>query len=242
MQKRRLILFSILFGSLFIATLTTVCSGDEGIMTARRHKMVDNSIAGAGIVQKEVLSAMRTVPRHLFVSPMQRHNAYKNRPLPIDHDQTISQPYIVALMTELLELDSNSVVLEVGTGSGYQAAILSVIADKVYTIEYIEALGLQAKKRLADLGYDNVEVKIGDGYVGWPEHQPFDAIIVTAAPDHIPEPLIEQLKPGGRLVIPVGATSRNQELLLVEKCLEGKLRKRRVIPVRFVPFLGENVK
>jgi len=219
-----------------------VWSGSDGLMKVRRHEMVHDHIVGGGIVQKEVLYAMRTVPRHLFVDLAHQHNAYKNRPLKIGHDQTISQPFIVAFMTELLKLDKNSVVLEVGTGSGYQAAILSVIADKVYTIEYIEALGLQAKKRLADLGYNNVEVKIGDGYKGWPEHQPFDAIIVTAAPDRIPKPLMDQLKPGGRLVIPVGAITSTQELILVEKDLEGKLWKSQVAPVQFVPFLGENVK
>ena len=241
MHKKRLITFSILFALLFIAILIMARSGDDGSMETRRHKMVHDHIVRTGIVQKEVLHAMRTVPRHLFVDSAQQHNAYKNRPLKIGHGQTISQPFIVAFMTELLKLDKDSVVLEVGTGSGYQAAILSVIADKVYTIEYIEALGLQAKKRLADLGYDNVKVKIGDGYKGWSEHQPFDAIIVTAAPDHIPKPLIDQLKLGGRLVIPVGETASNQELFLVEKDLKGKLRRSQIAPVRFVPFLGDNV-
>ena len=206
------------------------------------NEMVQKYIAGAGIKQNEVLQAMRTVPRHLFVSSVHRRNAYENRPLPIGHGQTISQPFIVAFMTELAKLDNNSVVLEIGTGSGYQAAVLSVIAKQVYTIEYIEPLGLQAKKRLAELGYDNVEVKIGDGYKGLPEHQPFDAILVTAAPDHIPKPLMDQLKPGGRLIIPIGKTANNQELLLIEKDIEGNLWKTQIIPVRFVPFLGENVK
>ena len=242
MQKRK---SWVIFVGLTVLLLLSVVAvrllkkPDNTQMTAERHMMVERYIAKHGIVQSEVLQAMRNVPRHLFVDSGYQRNAYENRPLPIGHGQTISQPLIVAYMTELARVDENSTVLEIGTGSGYQAAILSVIVRKVYSIEYIEPLGLQAKKRLADLGYDNVEVKIGDGYEGWPEHQPFDAIIVTAAPNHVPKPLIDQLKEGGRLIIPVGKTANSQELLLIEKDSEGKVWKSEIIPVRFVPFLGD---
>jgi len=200
--------------------------------------MVSHYIEAANIDQESVLTAMRTVPRHLFVPAYQRPFAYENRALSIGHKQTISQPYVVALMTLLADVDESETVLEIGTGSGYQAAVLAEIAKEVYTIEYLEPLGLDAKKRLEDLGYNNVSVKIGDGYKGWPEHQPFDAIVVTAAIDHIPQPLIDQLNVGGHLVIPVGEMSATQELLLLEKNQEGQISEHKIIPVRFVPFLG----
>jgi protein-L-isoaspartate(D-aspartate) O-methyltransferase len=168
-----------------------------------------------------------------------RAYAYENAPLPIGNDQTISQPYIVALMTELAALDADAAVLEVGTGSGYQAAVLAEIAREVYTIEIIEPLGRHASEVLAELGYDNVTVRIGDGYAGWPEKAPFDAILVTAAPEEVPPPLIEQLKPGGRLVIPVGAEDSTQVLRVLEKDPAGELATTDVLPVRFVPFLRD---
>jgi protein-L-isoaspartate(D-aspartate) O-methyltransferase len=166
--------------------------------------------------------------------------AYQDRPLPIGHGQTISQPYIVALMTELAEVGADDVVLEVGTGSGYQAAILSHLAKQVYTIEIVEPLASEAAERLERLGFTNVEVKVGDGYKGWPAHAPFDAVVVTAAPAKIPAPLIEQLAPGGRLVIPVGPRGATQYLTVVEKKADGLTTERKVIPVRFVPLTGDH--
>lgn len=183
-----------------------------------------------------VLEAMIRVPRHEFVPAHLKPFAYVNRPLPIGHSQTISQPFIVGIMTELLNIRKGSSVLEVGTGSGYQAAVLACCANKVYSIEIIKELGEEARSRLQRLGYLNVEVRIGDGYQGWKEHAPFDAIMVTAAPDHIPPPLIEQLKPGGRMVIPVGRPGRTQYLTLVEKDADGKVTTRQLLPVAFVPL------
>lgn len=185
-----------------------------------------------------VMKAMRTVPRHQFVPEEYRRLAYRNHPLPIGDKQTISQPYIVALMTHLAEPDPEAVVLEVGTGSGYQAAVLAHLAKQVYTIEIIPELGRQAAERLRRLGFDNIEVRIGDGYYGWEEHAPFDSIVVTAAPEQIPPKLIEQLKPGGVLVIPVGRDF--QQLMQVRKGLEGEIETRRLIPVKFVPLTGEH--
>ena len=185
-----------------------------------------------------VLTAMGKVPRHEFVSPTARIYAYANHPLPIGYGQTISQPYIVAVMTDLLKVDQNDHVLEVGTGSGYQAAILATLADQVYSVEIIEPLAKQAAARLKKLGYDNVQIKVGDGYYGWQEHAPFDAIIVTAAASYVPPLLIEQLKPGGRIVIPVGSRFMVQQLVVVEKKLNNQLTTRQVMPVRFVPLTG----
>jgi protein-L-isoaspartate(D-aspartate) O-methyltransferase len=216
--------------------------GTEETHKKQRQEMVSQQIAGRDVTDKRVLEAMTKVPRHLFVPLGEERYAYDDRPLPIGHGQTISQPYIVGLMTELARLDKDDVVLEIGTGSGYQAAVLSVLARQVYTIEYIEPLGREAQGRLKSLGYANVGVKIGDGYEGWPEHQPFDAILVTAAIDHVPQPLIDQLKPGGRLVIPVGSELETQVLRVVEKDAKGRISQHDVIPVRFVPFLGEHVK
>jgi protein-L-isoaspartate(D-aspartate) O-methyltransferase len=185
------------------------------------------------------MAAMENVPRNEFVPGSYGDAAFDNGPLPIGHGQTISQPYIVALMTDLLELEADDTVLEIGTGSGYQTAILSQLCKQVYTIEYVPALADIAKARLERLGYDNVQSMTGNGYDGWPEHAPYDGIIVTAAASHIPKPLIEQLKPGGRLVIPVGRPHRYQELTVVEKDENGEIDIREVLGVAFVPLQGE---
>jgi protein-L-isoaspartate(D-aspartate) O-methyltransferase len=207
----------------------------------QRERMVEVDIRRRGIADGDVLEAMRKVPRHEFVPEDHRDASYADSPLPIGSGQTISQPYIVAAMTEAVDPEPDDVVLEVGTGSGYQAAVLAEIVKRVYTIEIVESLARTAGERLQRLGYTNVTVKAGDGYVGWPEHAPFDGIVVTAAPDHVPEPLVEQLAPGGRMVIPVGGQTWSQELLLIEKDLEGKVKRRSLLPVRFVPMTGENV-
>lgn len=185
-----------------------------------------------------VMQALATVPRHALVPGSLQDVAYENRPLPIGHGQTISQPYIVAIMTDLLKMTPADKVLEVGTGSGYQAAILAELVDRVYTIEIIEALGQQARAGLEALGYENITVRIGDGYYGWQEQAPFDAIVVTAAASHIPPPLIEQLKNGGRMIVPVGSRFMVQQLVLVEKDLQGEVVTRQILPVRFVPLTG----
>jgi protein-L-isoaspartate(D-aspartate) O-methyltransferase len=195
---------------------------------------------GKRALDARVMAAMGKVPRHQFVPPEQEWIAYMNRPLPIGHGQTISQPYIVALMTDLMNLKPDDVVLEVGTGSGYQAAILAELTRAVYTIEIIEPLGLQARDRFRRLGYNKVETKIGDGYYGWNEHAPYDAIIVTAAASQVPSPLIRQLKPGGRMVIPVGPPFLTQYLMLVEKSRDGAITTRQILPVRFVPLSGQH--
>ena len=187
-----------------------------------------------------VMDAMAAVPRHRLIPDDMRDSAYENRPLPIGHGQTISQPYIVAVMTDLLKTTPSSRVLEVGTGSGYQAAILAEVVEKVYTIEIIEPLGELARENLAALGYRNIEVRIGDGYYGWKEQAPFDAIIVTAAASHIPPPLIEQLASGGHMIIPVGSRFMVQQLVLVEKDDEGQVTTRQILPVRFVPLTGSH--
>ncbi|MBM4350017.1 MAG: protein-L-isoaspartate(D-aspartate) O-methyltransferase [Deltaproteobacteria bacterium] len=204
-----------------------------------REKMVETQIKGRGVKNERVLSAMLKVERHRFVPKEYESQAYADQPLPIGEGQTISQPYIVALMTELLDLKGEETVLEVGTGSGYQAAILAELAKEVYTIEIVEPLASSSKALLFELGYRNIQVKAGDGYLGWPDVAPFDAIIVTCAPDHIPKPLLEQLKEGGRLVVPVGTHS--QELKRIVK-ISGKIETTDVIPVIFVPMTGEGVK
>ncbi|MDM0070559.1 protein-L-isoaspartate(D-aspartate) O-methyltransferase [Variovorax sp. J31P207] len=185
-----------------------------------------------------VMTAIDTVPRHEFVPAEQIDVAYANRPVPIGHGQTISQPYIVALMTELAKAEPGHKVLEVGTGSGYQAAVMAQLAREVYSIEIVEPLGQQAMQRLRRLGYGNVQVRLGDGYHGWEEHAPFDAILVTAAASHVPPPLIRQLKPGGRMVIPVGAAFMVQQLMLIEKNPDGTVSTRQILPVAFVPLTG----
>jgi len=198
--------------------------------------MVREQIEARGVTDENVLAAMRKVPRHEFVPERWVDSAYDDGPLPIGYDQTISQPYIVALMTELLQLTPQSKVLEIGTGSGYQAAVLDEIAREVYSIEIIEPLATAAAERLKRLGYGKVQVKLGDGYLGWPEHAPFDAIIVTAGAEQVPPPLIEQLKPGGRMVIPIGEVAGRQSLVLVEKSTTGKVTQQHVAPVAFVPL------
>lgn len=195
--------------------------------------------SGAAL-RDEVMQALGTVERHEFVPADQRRFAYENRPLPIGHSQTISQPYIVALMTDLIAPDPDDVVLEVGTGSGYQAAILSPLVKQVYSIEIIEALADEAAARLEKLGYDNVTTKLGDGYYGWEEHAPFDGIVVTAAASHVPPPLVQQLRPGGRMVIPVGGRFMTQQLLLLEKTEDGEVITRQIAAVRFVPLTGKH--
>ena len=185
-----------------------------------------------------VMATLARVPRHAFIPRRYQSMAYANRPLPIGHGQTISQPYIVALMTDLIKPQADQRVLEIGTGSGYQAAILAELTGQVFSIEIIEPLGEQARERLGNMGYDNVTVRIGDGYYGWEEHAPFDAIVVTAAASHIPPPLVKQLKPGGIMIIPVGSRFLTQQLVLVNKEQDGQLVTRQILPVRFVPLTG----
>jgi len=214
-------------------------SNPKGDFKTMRDKMVESQIKARGVKDPHVLSALLKVERHRFVPEKYLDSAYSDQPLPIGEGQTISQPYIVALMTELLELKGGEKVLEIGTGSGYQAAILAELAKEIYTIEIIEPLASRARERLSELGYQNVKVKAGDGYLGWPEAAPFDAIIVTAAPDHIPKPLIDQLTEGGRMVVPVGTYT--QELMKIIK-RSGKIETTNVIPVLFVPMTGEGIK
>ncbi len=197
------------------------------------------SMTGRERLDPRVIAAISAVPRHRFVDGGVKALAYANHPLPIGAGQTISQPYIVAIMTELLDLTPESVVLEIGTGSGYQAAILSRLVKQVYSVEIIRELGEKAAERLRKLGYDNVEVRIGDGYQGWPEHAPYDAIMVTAASPAIPRPLIAQLKCGGKMIIPLGQADFSQELMLIEKKEDGEIDTRPVLPVAFVPLTGD---
>jgi protein-L-isoaspartate(D-aspartate) O-methyltransferase len=208
----------------------------EDVYAETRDAMVRTQIETRGVKNKLVLDAMRAVPRHHFVPPSLVERAYSDGPLPIGEGQTISQPYIVALMTELLGLKGGEKVLEIGTGSGYQAAVLAEIVEHVYTIEIICSLAETAEKRLREMEYENVTVRCGDGYQGWEEHAPFDGVIVTAAPDHIPQPLVDQLKVGAKLVIPVGDVF--QELMVITKTETG-IQKMNAIPVRFVPMTGE---
>ena len=239
---RRYVIYAIMAGLVMCLWRVTIFSAEkskEDVYRLRREKMVADQIAARGVKDEKVLLAMGSVPRHKFVSEDLINSAYEDRPLPIGCGQTISQPYIVALMTQLLNLAEKDKVLEVGTGSGYQAAILSGIVKEVYTIEIFEELGTSAGKRLKDLGYQNVKVKVADGYYGWPEEAPFDAIIVTCAATHIPPPLIEQLKDGGTMCIPVGSVFWTQNLMLVKK-KDGKIIAKSVLPVRFVPLLGKH--
>ncbi len=220
---------------------------EAGEFDAARQRMVKEVLAdaaetasyiGGSTFSPEVVRAMGKVERHRFVPSGLASLAYLNRPLPIGHGQTISQPYIVALMTDLMKVKPGDRVLEIGTGSGYQAAILAELAGSVYSIEIIEALGREAGARLMSLGYRNVRTKVGDGYYGWPEAAPFDAIMVTAAASHVPPPLLKQLKPGGRMVIPLGTQFLTQSLMLVEKRKDGSVTSRQILPVRFVPLTG----
>lgn len=206
----------------------------------KRQSMVLNQLRSRDILDSKVLQAMLTVPRHQFVDEHIRESAYNDYPLSIGEGQTISQPYIVALMTQLLELKGNEKVLEIGTGSGYQAAVLAEIVEEVYTIEIYESLSKKSEKLLMDLGYQNIKFKVGDGYHGWEEHAPYDAIIVTCAPDHVPPSLLQQIKDdGGRIVIPVGGIWMVQTLMKIEK-IEGKIKSKGIIGVRFVPMIGHS--
>jgi protein-L-isoaspartate(D-aspartate) O-methyltransferase len=227
---------------------TTAATADD--FARERRQMAAEIAAMAAATKAEtgrehfaesVMQAMAKVPRHRFVAESLGRSAYRNEPLPIGAGQTISQPYIVALSTDLIDPRPEHVVLEIGTGSGYQAAVLSELVKEVYSIEIVEALGQAAATRLETLGYRNVHVRVGDGYQGWPEHAPFDGIIVTAAAPFIPEPLIAQLKPGGKMAIPVDAADGGQNMLLVEKRADGTVDKRMVLRVRFVPMTGKGV-
>ncbi len=211
-------------------------SAGTGALGRARERMVREQIEARGVRDARVLAAMRKVPRHLFVPGELQAQAYWDQPLPIGHRQTISQPYIVAFMSEAMELNPDDRVLEIGTGSGYQAAILAELVREVWSIEIVEPLGKEAAARLKDLGYERVKLRIGDGYRGWPEAAPFDAIMVTAAPDHVPPALVEQLGEGGRLVLPVGRFS--QDLLRVRRTAKGIVQEN-LLPVRFVPMVGE---
>ncbi len=207
---------------------------------SQRRQMVRQQLQGRDITDRRVLEVMERVRRHRFVPESWQDSAYEDHPLPIGHGQTISQPYIVALMTQLAQPQPKSRALDVGTGSGYQAAVLAELCQAVYSIEIVEPLAKEARQRLAELGYKNVQVRGGDGYGGWAEHAPFDIIIVAAAPDHVPQRLVEQLAPGGRLVIPVGRPY--QDLLVVEKQADGETRRWKVTDVAFVPMTGEALK
>jgi protein-L-isoaspartate(D-aspartate) O-methyltransferase len=211
------------------------CQGQKNSFETERRKMVETSIIPRGITHEATLKAMNSVPRHLFVPAGYAGEAYSDRPLPIGYGQTISQPFIVAYMTELSRPAKGKKALEIGTGSGYQAAVLAQIVDTVYSIEIVPGLARDAAARLRILGYNNVVTRCGDGYLGWPEHAPFDIIIVTAAADHIPDPLIAQMAEGGRLVMPVGNTASVQQLVLLTK-RKGKIVKQRLEAVRFVPL------
>lgn len=239
-MKHRLALGAILF---FCCAIPS----QGGWFDTERRKMVEEVVAdttatasysGSSALSPAVIAAMEKVERHRFVPGALATLAYLNRPLPIGHGQTISQPFIVALMTDLMKVKAGDRVLEIGTGSGYQAAVLAELAKSVYSIEIIEPLGIEAGERLKTLGYRNVQTRVGDGYYGWPEAAPFDAIMVTAAASHVPPPLIKQLKPGGRMVIPLGTQFMTQYLMLVEKQQDGSLTNRQILPVRFVPLTG----
>ncbi len=235
---------ALLAGGLLLGFLLAGCAAgggpgpaDEAEMARRRAAMVETQLRARDITDPLVLEAMGRVPRHLFVPPVLRDQAYRDSPLPIGHGQTISQPYIVALMTQLARAAPGKKALDVGTGSGYQAAVLAEICDEVYSIEILCDLADRARERLARLGYRNVHVRCGDGYAGWPAEAPFDLIVVAAAPARVPDPLVRQLAPGGRLVIPVGSV--HQELVVIEKQEDGSLRRFTAGGVRFVPMTGQ---
>jgi protein-L-isoaspartate(D-aspartate) O-methyltransferase len=238
-----------LIGAVSPAAADTAQAQGQDQYEPQRKRMVEEIAAltretrfetGRASLSERVMEAMAKVPRHEFVPASERRSAYANRPLPIGMGQTISQPFIVALMTDLMEVRAGDRVLEIGTGSGYQAALLAELAGTVYTIEIVEPLAREAAERLKRLGYRNVETRVGDGYKGWPEHAPFDAIMVTAAPREVPQPLVDQLKPGGRLVVPVGGQAAGQSLLLVEKQPDGRITRRNVLGVRFVPLTDKS--
>jgi len=240
-----------LFGGLVLAAGGFMTAQAQDVFEIPRRMLLDDIAqltretrleTSRAALSERTMAAMRKVPRHRFVLPGDERYAYDNRPLPIGHGQTISQPFIVALMTDLMDLKPSDRVLEIGTGCGYQAAVLSELAREVYTIEIVEPLGREAAQRLQALDYRNVVTKIGDGYQGWAEHAPFDAIMVTAAAHDVPQPLVDQLKPGGRLVIPVGTPWGGQTLLLIVKGQDGKLTRREVLAVRFVPLIDKSGK
>ncbi len=239
--------------SFLIIMLPLHSPAQEGSVAARSHPAFSERVEEREVMVRSgienypyqpvrnprVLQAMRRVPRHLFVPEAFREDAYRNSPLLIGYNQTISQPFIVAHMTEMLELKREHKVLEIGTGSGYQTAILAELCDHVYTVEIVEPLGLRAERILTELGYNSVNLKIGDGYEGWPEHAPFDRMIVTCAPENIPGPLISQLAPGGLIVIPVGKPNRTQYMVVVSKDQKGRITREDKYPVRFVPMTGK---
>ena len=233
-----------IFAQLVLLTSGLVMAGDYALQRQQMLTEIEDDVRltakhiNKKSLNMQVIQAMNTVPRHEFVPDKMRFMAYQNRPLPIGYGQTISQPYIVALMTDLLQPQPDQRVLEIGTGSGYQAAVLAKLVSQVYSIEIIEELGKVTTQRLDQLGYDNIETRIADGYDGWLEHAPFDSIIVTAAISHIPPPLVQQLKKGGRMIIPVGTRFQTQYLTLVEKDMQGAITTRQILPVSFVPFTG----
>lgn len=233
-----LLLFSLFFGLSPSAWARSDFAGRRAgmVQEIKADLSWTSAYTGKGKFNEKTMEVMGKVPRQEFVSKLLQSRAYENRPLPIGYGQTISQPYIVALMTDLLTVGPKAKVLEIGTGSGYQSAVLSEIVGEVYTIEIIPPLGQSAKERLKRLGYKNVQTKIGDGYYGWKEHAPYDAIIVTAAATHIPPALLKQLKPGGKMIIPLGSPFSTQQLILVEKDEQGGFKTKQILPVRFVPF------
>jgi len=239
-MKKSLILILIVFLVLLFIVIVEHEGEDADTYIQKRKSMVVNQLKNRDIIDSKVLQAMFTIPRHQFVDQRIAGSAYNDYPLSIGEGQTISQPYIVALMTQLLELKGNEKVLEIGTGSGYQAAVLAEIVKEVYTVEIYESLSKKSEKLLNDLGYRNIKFKVGDGYHGWEEYAPYDAIIVTCAPDHVPPSLLQQIKDdGGRIVIPVGGIWMVQTLMKVEK-IKGKVKSKGLIGVRFVPMLGHN--
>ena len=221
-----------LIGIACLMFTSQVAGQDKNDYNDHRKKMIENQIVSRGVTDENVISVMSEIPRHLFIEESQWPIAYSDGPLPIGHGQTISQPYIVAFMTELLQPDTHH-VLEIGTGSGYQAAVLAKLVHHVFTIEIVSELGRSARKTLKRLGYENVSVRVGDGYKGWPKEAPFDRIIVTAAPEKVPQALVDQLKPGGRMVLPVGPRWWGQDLLVIEKDLTGEVIEKKTLPVRF---------
>lgn len=231
----------LLICSFFLLLSSSTYAMEDPRLTAARQRMVEKDLKGRDIKDPKVLEIMGRIPRHLFVDPSLRSQAYADHPLPIGEGQTISQPYIVAFMTQALQIKPGERVLEIGTGSGYQAAVLAELTDQVYTIEIRETLAKQAAERLKKLGYDKVQVRYGDGYFGWEEVAPFEAIIVTCAANHIPPPLLKQLKEGGRLVIPLGSTTYFQTLTLITK-KKGKPEVQHLLGVSFVPMIGEALK
>lgn len=237
MQKKLFIRMMVGMAMVFSVSLSSI-SDEDDVFARKREMMVQRQLQTRDITDQKVLDAMRKVPRHLFVWPSQRNKAYNDYPLEIDEGQTISQPYIVALMTQCLELEQGQKVLEIGTGSGYQAAVLAHLTDQVYSVEIREKLAKKAGATLKELNYDQVRVKWSDGYFGWEEYAPFDAIIVTCAANHIPPSLIKQLKEGGKLILPLGSTLVFQSLTLVTKT-DGKPKIKHILDVRFVPMVGE---